>query len=776
LADERGRNMEIIHTPFGIDDPYFIVQGCEREPREPLEGGRVKVRFVTDPMVVGQRAWIEVQSDSRRYKRRAQYQLNHGGKAHWEVNIDGENAGVTVRYRFIAGRGPSTYVTSEWYEYTVCRWIEAKRFLSLKNDRLAVNRSDGTSCDCLKEAYVLTDGKELYDLKIIFEREEGERFYGLGEHFDAITIPEDEERYIHVYDQYKVQRSRGYAPVPFILSDRGRALLIDTGFLSSFKIDDSKITLSIYTRGCSIEGTEIRFWKEDSPLKAIEKIYKIAKPCPPPLWALGPWLSANQWNSQKKVMEVLRETVERDLPATTLVVEAWADEQTFYIFNGAEYDPVSGDDKFNLKDFRFHEPWPDPVEMINKLHERGIRLVLWQIPVIKCFDESTPQPAIDIRYGSSRGYFARTGDGSDYRIPVARWHEGNVVVDFYNEEAAKWWASKREYLVEELGVDGFKTDGGEHLWGRDTLTAAGSAAKVRNTYPERYFETIAGILREDGILFSRAGYTRSPAHTLFWVGDEDSTWEALRDNITAGLNVSISGNPFWGWDIAGFSGEVPSMELYRRSIELAVFTPVFQLHSEDSGDPSPSSERTPWNLAKAWEDESIIDYYRNFASLRMTISPYIYRESLHAAQAGLPLTLPLLLIEKENDPEGLTYMFGRDMVVSPAVDEEMKERKISLPEGHWVNLWNGRTHSGQIAIDGERTEVFLRKGSVIPLSIPPDGTLFGTNWSQEETGLLYVGSEFPENLGVRLSSLARRLARISGVESGIIKIEWREIR
>ncbi|HQQ56627.1 MAG TPA: glycoside hydrolase family 31 protein, partial [Mesotoga sp.] len=157
-------------------------------------------------------------------------------------------------------------------------------------------------------------------------------------------------------------------------------------------------------------------------------------------------------------------------------------------------------------------------------------------------------------------------------------------------------------------------------------------------------------------------------------------------------------------------------------------------------------------------------------------SPYIYRESLHAAQAGLPLTLPLLLIEKENDPEGLTYMFGRDMVVSPAVDEEMKERKISLPEGHWVNLWNGRTHSGQIAIDGERTEVFLRKGSVIPLSIPPDGTLFGTNWSQEETGLLYVGSEFPENLGVRLSSLARRLARISGVESGIIKIEWREIR
>jgi alpha-glucosidase (family GH31 glycosyl hydrolase) len=159
----------------------------------------------------------------------------------------------------------------------------------------------------------------------------------------------------------------------------------------------------------------------------------------------------------------------------------------------------------------------------------------------------------------------------------------------------------------------------------------------------------------------------------------------------------------------------------------------------------------------------------------MTLSPYIYRESLHAAQASLPLTLPLFLIEKDNDPEGLAYLFGRDMVVSPAVDEEMKERRVFLPEGQWVNLWNGRTHSEQIVIEGDRTEVFLRKGALIPLSIPPDGTLFGTNWSQEKTGLLFVGSEFPENLEVLPSSPARRLARISGVESGIIKIEWREI-
>ena len=769
--------MEIIHTPFGIDDPYYILQGYERSPREPLEGDCVKVKFVTDPMTVGQRAWIEVQTGDTTYRKRAQYQLNHGGKAHWEVDIASESAGTKVRYRFIAGRGPSTYVTSKWYEYTVSKWIEASGFLSFENNILTVNRDGGTKCESVKEAIILTDGTDLLDLRITIERIRDERFYGLGEHFEAITLPDGQERFIHVYDQYKVQKTRGYAPTPFVFSSRGRAFFMDTGFMTSVKLDRSEITLRVYTRGCSIEGTKIHIWEEDSPLKLIKRVYEISKPCPPPLWALGPWLSANQWNSQKKVIGVLDETIKNNLPATALVIEAWADEQTFYIFNGAQYDPVTGEQNFKLSDFRFREPWPDPAEMIRKLHEKGIRLILWQIPVMKCFDDSSPQPAIDIQYGSSKGYFVKNKDGYDYRIPPARWHEDNVVVDFYNEEASKWWASKRAYLIKELGVDGFKTDGGEHLWGRETITAAGSAAMTRNTYPEKYFQASASILSEDGALFSRAGYTRSPSYSLFWVGDEDSTWEALRDNITAGLNVSMSGNPFWGWDIGGFSGEIPSAELYRRSVELAVFTPIFQLHSEDPGDPVPSSERTPWNISKAYNDESIIDYYRRFASLRMTLCPYIYRESLHAAKVGRPLTLPVFLIEKENDPEELSYMFGREMVISPAVDEEMKARELVLPKGEWVNLWDGETYSGRVKINGERNEVYLREQSIIPLSISSNESLFGANWSQEEKGLLYIGKEWPDDLReLSKSTTAKRLARIVGNEQGIIKIEWRDIQ
>ncbi|HNS36032.1 MAG TPA: glycoside hydrolase family 31 protein, partial [Mesotoga sp.] len=158
------------------------------------------------------------------------------------------------------------------------------------------------------------------------------------------------------------------------------------------------------------------------------------------------------------------------------------------------------------------------------------------------------------------------------------------------------------------------------------------------------------------------------------------------------------------------------------------------------------------------------------------LSPYIYGESLHASRTGRPLTLPLFLIEKGNDPEELSYMFGREIVVSPAVDEEMKVRKLILPEGEWVNLWSGETYSGTVSIHGSRSEVYLRKGSIIPVSVPSDESLFGTNWSQEEMGQLHVGNEWPKDIGEpQRSGKARRVARIIGNEQGIIKIEWRDI-
>ncbi len=74
---------------------------------------------------------------------------------------------------------------------------------------------------------------------------------------------------------------------------------------------------------------------------------------PPPDWVFGPWMSSNEWNTQQRVEQELARTLELDIPATVLVIEAWSDETTFYIWNGAQYTPKAGDGCFRLEDFTF---------------------------------------------------------------------------------------------------------------------------------------------------------------------------------------------------------------------------------------------------------------------------------------------------------------------------------------------------------------------------------------------------------------------------------------
>jgi alpha-D-xyloside xylohydrolase len=47
-----------------------------------------------------------------------------------------------------------------------------------------------------------------------------------------------------------------------------------------------------------------------------------------------------------------------------------------------------------------------------------------------------------------------------------------------------------------------------------------------------------------------AGQQRYGANT--WSGDVVASWDALRQQISAGLNFSISDIPYWNSDIGGF--------------------------------------------------------------------------------------------------------------------------------------------------------------------------------------------------------------------------------
>jgi alpha-glucosidase (family GH31 glycosyl hydrolase) len=543
-----------------------------------------------------------------------------------------------------------------------------------------------------------------------YESPQNEGFYGFGERFTAFN-QRGNRLDVRVFEQFFAEGKRTYIPMPYFLSSQGYGHHIHTTRCVKYDLASKESEHWSYQAEVGADGKLSSTIMIGTPQTVVRSFTsQTGLPTLPPSWAFGPWMSGNEWNSQARVMEELQKTLDLNIPTTVLVIEAWSDESTFYIWNDAEYEPKPSDQPFKYSDFTFPEAgrWPDPKGMIDRLHELGIRLVLWQIPVMKKLDAPHPQHNIDEAYMLEKGCCVQNEDGTPYRIRPFWFHDA-MLMDFTNPEAARWWLDKRAYLIDELGVDGFKTDGGEHLWSRDARFHNGMrGAEAWNLYPNLYVGAYYNFITEkkggDALTFSRAGYTGAQAYPMHWAGDEYSTWETLQEAIIASLNAGLSGIPFLGWDIAGFSGEIPTAELYLRSTAMAAFCPVMQYHSDFNHHRTPKRDRTPWNIAERTGSPEVIDIYRGYAHLRMRLLPYIESEASHCAKTGEPLMRPLLLDWPE-DPETWKitdqYCFGRALLVAPVIMEGQRERKLYLPAGEWQDLWNGQVVQGGQWIERE---------------------------------------------------------------------------
>jgi alpha-D-xyloside xylohydrolase len=371
--------------------------------------------------------------------------------------------------------------------------------------------------------------------------------------------------------------------------------------------------------------------------------------------------------------------------------------------------------------------------MIDKLHEEGIRLILWQVPVIKKLEEGhyCTQNDRDWEYSKHKGFVAVNSDGSPYTIPKGHWFAGSMIPDFTNPEAVDWWFDKRQYLL-EMGVDGFKTDGGEFIYRNDITFSDGSTGKeMRNGFAELYAKVYTDFVGKDRVLFSRAGYTGQQRCPIQWAGDQQSTWDEFRSVLKAGLSMGLSGVPYWSFDIGGFAGLLPSVELYERSTQTAVFVPVMQWHSEPVGgqfsEIMPSAkginDRSPWNMAEVYGDEALLDRLRFHYNLRGNLIPTLYNEALKSQKSGLPMMRHLVL-DYPDDPNVMNiddaFMLG-DLLVAPIVHEGQTSREVYLPEGNWVELWSQKTYEGSKRVMSEthknRIPVYIKEGHALALNL-----------------------------------------------------------
>ncbi|MCF2710993.1 TIM-barrel domain-containing protein [Schaalia hyovaginalis] len=645
----------------------------------------------------------------------------------------------------------ASYVFSQTDERAIITTSALTVVVNKNPYRIEIRKSDGTLITQQSDPASVVNtswadnGNAVTRIADHWSTNSGERFEGFGERYDRLNqLGHSVVNY--VYNQYRDQGSTGrtYLSVPFYTNSAGYGLFVNSTHTTEFDLGASDPSVASFSTFIGPQQTLDYFIFTGGPEEILDGYTAVTGRAKlPPKWAFGLWMSANEWNTQAEVSNELANVANYNIPHTAMVLEQWSDEATFYLWHGATYTPKPGDQALHYSDMNFPAggEWIDPKAMVDAAHAQGIKMVLWQIPVLKQnFDTnpaSAPEQHINDReHAINRGYVVTNEDGSPYRIPSGQWFGDSTVPDFTNAAATDWWMSKRAYLVDEIGIDGFKTDGGEVIFGRGSTFSDGSTGdSMHNAYPTTYTKAYSDFLDahkpSESTLFSRSGSQGAQTTSIFWAGDQNSSFTGLNDALRAGLSAGSSGIPFWSWDMAGFTGDFPSSELYLRSAAMSVFTPIMQYHSEKSN-PSVSEARTPWNVQERTGDTSVIPSFRKFASIRMSILPYLYTAAKTSSATGVPM-MQTMGSAFPADPTAADldqqYMFGPDLLVAPITTEGATSKDLYLPEGEWFDLWNGGAAQGgawkNYYADKSTIPVYARAGAIIPLNLNRDYQLGG---------------------------------------------------
>jgi alpha-glucosidase (family GH31 glycosyl hydrolase) len=730
----------LTHRPHGIEHPY-ATSIDQRIPVLPLDGETALIGVAADLSVVAVRCELESTTDGVTTSTTLDLQPHRasaddaaalaGGEGHlaeaqaaslggdggWAVTTPALAADAAYRYRLTGETASGEVETTPWHDLVAARWQPQGGTLTGADPRLVPDTVEW-----------LVSSAGVHRARFALALAPGDHVVGFGERYDAV---DQRGRRLDavVFEQYKAQgvHGRTYLPMPFahVVGADGRSwgFHVRTLRRTWFDVaasDPGRLVVEVALGGTANESVDLGLF-EGSPREVLSGFLDEAGRAEElPDWVFRLWASGNEWNTQELVLARMDSHRDLDIPVGAVVVEAWSDEEGITIWRDAQYAVREDGSAHEATDFTYPADgaWPDPRAMVDELHARGIKVILWQIPLLKTDRTEDGLHRQVLAEGEAmvrEGHAVREADGTAY-LNRGWWFPKSLMPDLSTERTRQWWTEKRRYLVRDLDVDGFKTDGGEHAWGHDLVYGDGRRGdEGNNLYPVNYAKAFGDLLRSEGkapVTFSRAGFTGSQAHGAFWAGDEDSTWEAFRSSVNAGITAAACGIVYWGWDLAGFSGPVPDSELYLRSTAAAAFMPIMQYHSEFNHHRRPLRDRTPWHVAETNHDPDVVEVFRRYAQLRERLVPYLAEEAARTVATDAPL-MRGLFFDWPQDPavwdHPVQYLLGSSLLVSPVTEPGATTWAVYLPAGRWVDVWSGEPADGARTVERDVT------GHVIPV-------------------------------------------------------------
>jgi alpha-glucosidase len=553
-----------------------------------------------------------------------------------------------------------------------------------------------------------------------------ERFIGMGEQLGDLdrrgTVLTLKNTDNYRYDDPRVPM---YVSIPFFTGLHHRhvyGLFFNNSYRSVFNFGASNRRFASY----SFDGGDLDefFMYDDSVPDILAHYTSLTGRMPlPPKWSIGYQQSRCSYYPQAQVMFIARTFRDKQIPLDGIVLDA------DYL---QDYQP------FRINRQRF----PDIKRMAGDLAAMNIELTASVNPAI-AIDDSYPAH----RTGLQQDVFLRYTDGELYQADIAP--NTSHFPDFSSPRARQWWIENMK-IYQQLGINGYWNDMNEPAIDGQAMPdnvvfdfdgQPTTALEGQNYYgmlmARASFEAFGkyGGNRRPFVL-SRAGFAGIQRYAAVWSGDNQAKDEHILLGVLLINQMGLSGVPFTGPDIGGYIGD-GNKELYRRWIEVGVFSPYLRSHREQL-----AAANEPWAYGE--EAEAIAKSYLEF---RYQLLPYLYSTFYEASQTGMPISRSLSIdnpfdasiYERKYQYE---FVFGDALLVNPLTSRE-DTKTTYLPAGQWYDAFTDQTLAGGQQVTAPypayKLPIFVRASSIIPMY----GKLQSTSDDPGEvlTVHVYYGSE-----------------------------------
>ncbi len=522
-------------------------------------------------------------------------------------------------------------------------------------------------------------GGSEHQLNVKFESNDGERLYGMGQY---------QQPYLDLKGcVLELAQRNSQISVPFLVSSLGYGMLWNNPAVGQAAFGKN------YTEWTARSTRQMDYWLTvaDAPRGILENYTAVTGRAPMfPEDRMGLWQCKLRYRTQEEVLSVARQYQKEGIQIDQIVID-------FFHWT------VQGDWKFDTT------YWPDPKAMVEELHAMGIKVVvsIW--------------PSVDRRSEHfwemmDRGLLIRTERGAAQTYD----YQGDCVeIDVFNPEARQyvWEVCKKNYY--DLGIDAFWLDNSEPDYGVYDFDhyryMEGPALSCTNIYPQLYsrvfYDNMKALGNEEIVNLLRCAWAGSQKYgNVVWSGDVPSTFEALYDQLQAGLNMGLAGIPWWTTDVGGFMtddvNDPDFQQLLIRWYEFAVYSAVLRMHGDRGPYNIPPLDDRDWGGGylhtgqpnELWSyGEENYRIMRKYLDIRRGMHDYIkglYRE---ASENGSPL-IRTMFYEFPEDGKCWElqdqYMFGDRYLVAPILRLNQFERDVYLPAGKWRDTRDGKEYQG----------------------------------------------------------------------------------